>query len=150
MTSNVSTMSKDHQAWGNTTIFLRNQHWWIKYCVNAGFTACLYLELCRLLLLWGLTARDLLQLLLQRRQALLQFFLRVGSGEVASEIGWHSLHSEVNAFVLNHLFASYPSHQLLSQFPPLPVTVMLTSYSSLFLPPACLYHPPYSPIFFPI
>lgn len=37
-------------------------------------------------------------------------------------VGWHSLHSEVNPFVLNRLFASYPSHQLLSQLPPLPIT----------------------------
>lgn len=39
---------------------------------------CLYLELSRFLFLGGLTAGDLLQLLLQGLQALLQFFLRGG------------------------------------------------------------------------
>lgn len=69
-----------------------------------------YLELARLLLLRGLAAGDLLQLLLQGLQALLQFFLRGGKQE-RWRLGWLA----EPTFVLNHLFASYASHHLLTQ-----------------------------------
>lgn len=105
---------------------------------------CLYLELSRLLLLRGLAAGDLLQFLLQGLQALLQFFLRVGSGRGDIWGGWHILHSEVNPLVWNHLFASCLSHHLL--IPLLSLSVIWgVNFWSLLLQPVCPHHLPCSP-----
>lgn len=106
---------------------------------------CLYLELSRLFLLRGLAAGDLLQLLLQGLQALLQFFLRVGSGR-GGIWGWLAHPTKVTPFILNHLRASYPSHHPLIPLPSLPV-IWGVNFWSLFLPPACAHHLPCSPNF---